>query len=309
MDVRIPDLTVKDTLEPTITCADDGNITVGGQVSIGNDGCGPSAAGDIPLTYTLYDNTGGTGNIIATWNETVTFPLIAANSTSTVDITDHDIKVDLCADSTDCQVSLKVEVDESLAVCECNGTNNSRIFDLGVDMPDLVVTDTFNPTITCDTDGNVTVGGQVEIGNVGCGDSAATDVQVTFTLYPGPDGTGTAIQSWDEAIALPAITAGTGTATINIPDHDILVDLCANSTNCEVSLVVEVNTGTPDAVCECVGDNNDHTFNLPMEIPDLMVTDTFNPTITCDTDGNVTVGGQVEIGNVGCGDLRPRMSR
>ncbi len=70
---------------------------------------------------------------------------------------------------------------------------------------------------------------------------------------------------------MPAITAGTGTATINIPDHDILVDLCANSTNCEVSLVVEVNTGTPDAVSECVGDNNDHTFNLPMEIPDLVV--------------------------------------
>ncbi len=67
--------------------------------------------------------------------------------------------------------------------------------------------------------------------------------------------------------------------------------------------------GTPDAVCECVGDNNDHTFNLPMEIPDLMVTDTFNPTITCDTDGNVTVGGQVEIGNVVAEVVRPRMSR
>lgn len=161
--LRIPDLEVQsETL--AVTCSGNGNVEISGTVTVLNNGCGPALTVNIPMRFTLYDNTGCTGNVLHQWTETLTgVNISSAGGTQVFSLTPQTISENLCANSTGCNVSILIEADYSTTICEWDGTDNSYCADKTVNIPDLVVdsiTAFFNPA----GEGFV----DIRIRNVGC---------------------------------------------------------------------------------------------------------------------------------------------
>ena len=403
----IPDLTVPaDTL--TITTLADGLVSISGTVTLVNNGCGANLTTDVPMRFTLLDNVGGSGNQVAQWTQTLTGVNIPARGGSQVfPVTPHTTFTNLCANSTGCQVSIRSEADYTNTVCECDGTNNTRVADKGVFSPDLVL-NSLLPTVSCVGDGNLqgavevnvsnpgcgdvanavarltadcgltfpdqtlsltagssrnltfsfvpscllgtcgfvaqldpdaavsecdgtnnalssapiqwavsdllveadtlaltcsgdglsTVSGTLTLANNGCGPNLTTTVPVRFTLLDNVGGSGNQVAQWTQTLTGVNIPTGGGSQVFTIAPQAIPANLCANSTGCLVSLLVELDY--LDAICELDGTNNTWVADsLTVDIPDLTVpADTL---AASSRDGQLTVTGTVTLANDGCG--------
>ena len=122
--VLIPDIAVQtDTL--IVSGNWSGLFTVSGSFTLTNSGCGVMID-DIPVRFTIYDNTGCGGSIEEQWTETFSSVNIAANDgTQTFTSTNHTFTSTSCNDSTSCPVSIFVEADYNDNIAECDGTDNT----------------------------------------------------------------------------------------------------------------------------------------------------------------------------------------
>lgn len=293
----IPDLLVSaDTL--SAACTSDGQISVSGNITIGNNGCGTTSS-DIPVRFTLYDNTGCSGNVLSTWTQTFSSVNIAGGSSQVFAITAQSVTTDLVANSTNCQFSIHVEADYNNSVCEYDGSNNSWCADTkAVDIPDLEgQSDTLG--ITCSTDGQVSVSGNVTIVNNGCGSNMTTDIPVRFTLFDNTGCTGNTISQWTETLSSANIAANGGTQVFTITPQSVTSDMAANSSSCQVSIRMEIDY--TNTICESEGTDNTYCAdNIPIDIPDLEYSsDTM--TLTGTGDGTAQISGSITVANNGCG--------
>ncbi len=296
---QIPDLIVSsDTL--AATCSTDGQVNVGGTLTVTNNGCGADLTSDIPVRLTLYDNTGCGGNVVGTWDTTLTAVNIASGGGSQVfTLPDQTLITNLVANSTGCQFSIGVELDYTNAICEFDGSNNTYCADnKSADIPDLRgLSDTLGAT--CSTDGSVSVAGTLTVANDGCGSNLTADIPVRLTLYDNTGGSGTQLDQWAETLSAVNIAAGGGTQTFFLIPRTVVTDLVSNSTGCQFSIGVEYDYS--DTICESNAANNAYVAdNKAVSIPDLGVsTDTL--TVTCLDDGQARVSGTVTLVNDGCG--------
>ena len=303
-NVDIPDIQVTgDTL--AVTCAVDGQVTVSGTVTITNSGCGSNLTANIPVQFTLYDNTGCSsggntlsqrGNVLFQWTETLTGVDIPAGVTQVFTITGHTVTTNLVTNSTNCTISLRVEADYNDTICETDGTNNTYCADnKAVDIPDIVV-QSEDTTITCIANGQFRISGTVTLQNNGCGPALTTDIPVQFSLYNNSRCSGSQVTQWTETLTGVNLAAGGGTQTFAISPHDVTANICANSTNCTVSLLIAADyTG---AICESDGTNNTLCADKSIAIPNLTV-NTVATSIGCISDGKLT-GTTVNVSNNGC---------
>jgi len=226
---NIPDLTVQaDTL--SASCSNnDGEVSVTGGITITNNGCGSNLTSDIPMRFTLFDNTGCSGNQVVQWTETLSPVNIAAGGAQVFTITPYNMTADLCDNSTDCQVSIRVEADYTDSICECDSTDNTLCTDKSLTIPDLTVN---SVTPASGPNGNGTV--TVNVGNAGCG--AANGAVVRLTSDCGLDFS-------DQTIDL-ATSAST----------DLVFNFTPNCADCVCTFVATIDP--ENDICECSGANN-----------------------------------------------------
>jgi len=294
----IPDIEVQsDTL--AVTCSDDGQVTTSGNVTLINNGQGSNLTTDIPMRFTIYDNTGCGGNQISQWTETFTGTVIAsAGGTQTFTIQDHDITANLCTNSTNCRISIFVEADYNNSICEWDGTDNTACSDnLTVDIPDLQITGN-NLGYVCNGDGIGDFTGDLTLSNNGCGSLAATDIPVRFSLYNGPNGTGTLLGQYTETFSSLSIASG-NSQTVTVSHYNLVQDLCSISTNCQLSVLAEADPGAQ--ICECYGANNQLVQDFALHMPILAVEEVI-PEMVCGYGEKLQGGVNVTVANTGCGD-------
>ena len=297
----VPDLEVTaDTL--SASCSNDGEVSVTGDITIANNGCG-SFTSDIPVRFTLYDNTGCAGNVVSTWTETFTGVNInGGGGTQVIAISAQSIATDLVANSTNCQFSIQVEADYNNSVCEFDGANNTYCADnKNVDIPDLEGQSN-TLSVTCTNDGEASISGSVTIVNNGCGSNMTTDIPLRFTLFDNTGCSGNQLAQWTETLSSANIPSDGGTQIFTITPYNMTADLCDNSTDCQVSIRIEVDYS--NAICECDGaDNTLCTSKLP-NVPDLTV-NSVTLSIAPGGDGMVTAN----VSNTGCGDANGAVVR
>jgi uncharacterized repeat protein (TIGR01451 family) len=297
--IDVPNLvTQSDTLQAT--CATDNQFSISGTVTIRNDGCGANATANIPVRFTLFDNTGCSGNQVAQWTEDLSSVNIASGGgTQTFTITPQAVVANLCSDSTGCQFSIRVELDYTNSICECDGSDNIYCADnKNVDIPDIVVTNDAL-AVNCQSDGQVTVSGSVTLGNNGCGSNLTNDVDVRFTLYDNTGCSGTVLSQWTQTVSGVSIAPGGGTQAFTVTPMAMVLDMIANSNNCQVSILIEADS--TGSICECDGTNNTWCADpIPVDIPNLEpAAETI--TIGFNDDGSIQVTGDLTIVNNGCG--------
>ncbi|MBC8450276.1 MAG: hypothetical protein H8D78_21290 [Chloroflexi bacterium] len=294
--VDIPDLAVtNDTL--SVTYLDDSRIRVAGNVTLRNDGCGSNLTTDIPVRFTLYDSTGAAGNQVGQWTETLSSVNIPSGGGSQVfTITDQEFAADPCGDSSNCQLSIRVEADYSGTICECAGAGPYVADDIAVDLPDLQV-QSEALAVGCWDDGGYSISGRVTLVNNGSGSNLTSDVPVRFTLYDGAGCGGNQLTQWTETFTSVNLAAGGGTQSFNLTAHSATGNLCTASTNCQLSLLVEADYS--DAVGEGDGTNNTLCSTESLSIPNLVV-NSISDRVTCSGDGSFG-GITVNVGNDGCG--------
>jgi uncharacterized repeat protein (TIGR01451 family) len=295
--VDIADLEVQtDTL--TLNCFADGQITISGAVTMLNNGCGSNLTNNVPVRFTLYDNTGCAGNQLSQWTETfagVNIP--AGGGAQTFTITPQNLTSNMVDNSTNCRVSMLVEVDYTNNICESDGTDNSYCADnIDIDIPDIEVSgDALD--IDCTDDGQYSISGTVTMNNNGCGSNLTADIPVRFTLYDNSGCAGNIVTQWTETLSAVNIPAGGGTQTFTITAHNAAGNLCADSSSCAVSILIEADY--PGTICESDGTDNTLCSAKTVAIPNLTV-DAVATSITCVSDGNLT-GTDVTVTNNGCG--------
>jgi len=298
--VNIPDIEVDgDSL--TVACLGDGQVTVSGNITLINNGCGSNLNSNIPMRFTLYDSTGCSGNTISQWTQTFASVNIASGGgTQVFTITPQTVTSDMVTNSSGCQVSIFVEADYNGSVCECDGTDNTYCADnKNIDIPDLQIsTDTL--AITCYDDGQFTVSGTVTMLNNGCGSSLNSNIPVRFTIFDNPGCTGNQVAQWTETLSGANISASGGSQVFTISPQNLTADLVANSTGCQVSILMEADfNGT---ICESDGTDNTLCSNKTVNIPDLQV-NTITPSVNCTADGSVSGTITVNVENIGCSDV------
>jgi len=298
--VDIPNLEVSgDTLE--VNCFSDGQVRVSGTLTAANNGCGASLTSNIPVRFTLYDDTGCAGAIIDQWTETLSGVSIASGGgTQALTITPRDITTDMVANSTGCRVSIRVEADYTGSICESDGTDNTWCADnIPVDIPDLeAAADSLG--VSCSSDGQYRISGTVTMANNGCGSNLNQDIPVRFTLYDRASCSGTPLSQWTETLSGVNITANGGTQVFTITDHTVTGNLCADAAACAVSIRVEADY--TNSICESDGMDNTYCATpIPVDIPDLRV-NTVTPSVTCTSDNNLSGSVTVNVSNTGCGD-------
>ena len=297
IDVDIPDVHIPtDTL--SVSASGDGEVSVSGTVTVYNYGCGSNVTSDIPVRFTLYDNAGCTGSVIDSWTETfddVNIPV--GGSAQVFTITSHAVATNLCDNSTNCQVSIRIEADYSDSIDECDGTDNTYCADnKNVNIPDIYVPDEWLSVAASD-DGEITVSGTIPLVNYGCGANLTNDVPMRFMLYDNAGCTGSVLDSWTETFDYVNIPIGGTTQVFTITPRVVATNLCDNSTNCQVSIRIEADYS--DATWECDGANNECCVNKGVDIPDLAISDD-DLAISCASDG-VSISGNVTLINNGCG--------
>ena len=298
--VPSPDLAV-DSDALSVVCADDNQVTITGTVTLINNGCNTAVTSNIPMRFTLYDNTGCGGGVVEQWTDTFSSVNIAAGGgTQAFTIYNHTFTSNQCLDSTGCQVSIFVEADYNDSVCECDGTNNTYCADnIPVDIPDIAV-DSDTLTVTCLDDGQVTVSGTVTLTNNGCGSNLNSNIPMRFTLYDNTGCAGNPLDQWTETFAGVNIASGGGTQVFAITPQTVTSDLVTNSTGCQVSIRVEADYNA--TICESDGTDNSLCSNKTVSIPDLRV-NSVTPSVNCTADGTVSGTVTVNVGNIGCGDV------
>ncbi|MBC7318661.1 DUF11 domain-containing protein, partial [Candidatus Bipolaricaulota bacterium] len=265
LPVDISDLIVADE-SLALTCAGDGLVRISGTVTVGNQGCGSTFTGNIPVRFTLRDGSGCTGNDLHTWSEVFSGVNIPAGGEQTFTV-DHTFPMDLCAAASGCTVSLLIELDYTGSICECNGANNTRCVDFPVEIPDLSVLSVEPEVPDACTRGTV----KVTVANTGCVPIAA-GVPVRIS----GNATGEAL--------LPSILPGE-TKEIFVPLNEVLP--CGSYT---ITATVD-----PDgSLCECTAGNNALSVPFAVVDPDLTVE---NLAVSCNPEGTATVSLTVE--NVG----------
>jgi len=294
--MSVPDIAVQsDTL--STSCFDDGQCSVSGTVTLENNGCGSNLTANVPMRFTLYDNTGAAGNVVDQWTETFTSVNMATGGgTQTFTITPHNLTANLCTDSTGCQVSIRVEADYNGSICESDGANNTYVADnKTVDIPDIEVqSETIG--IACSGDGQQRIFGAVTLVNNGCGSNLTTDIPMRFTLYDNTGCIGNQIHQWTETFISVNMPAGGGTQTFTITPQDVTANLCTNSTGCQVSIRVEADYY--GSICECDGTDNAMCAGKTVNTPNLVV-NSVSSRVRCAGDGNLT-GVTVSVSNKGC---------
>jgi len=298
-NIELPDIEVTgDTL--TTTCTSDGAISVSGNVNLTNNGCDGTLTSDIPMRFTLYDNTGCSGNQVAQWTETLSsVNLASGGGTQTFTITSENITTSLVSNSTSCQYSIRVEADYNDSICECDGTNNVYCADnKNVDIPNIEVSaDTLG--VNCTADGEISVSGNVTIVNSGCGSNMTSDIPVRFTLFDNADCTGNSLGTWTETLSSANISANGGTQTFTITPQSMTTNLVTNSNACLVSIRIEADY--TNTICESDGTDNTYcASNIPVDIPDVQI-QSDSLTADCSSLGEVTVSGDLVLVNNGCG--------
>ncbi|MBU1747400.1 MAG: choice-of-anchor D domain-containing protein, partial [Chloroflexi bacterium] len=277
--MNVPDIVVdNDTLG--VSCSADGQVTASGTVTLRNDGCGPNLTANVPMRFTLYDNTGCSGNTVAQWTQPFTGVSIPAGGGSQIfAITPQTFSANLCTNSTGCQVSIRVEADYTGAICECSGTNNTRCTDRTVDIPDLVVTDIDFTNVTCTSD---SLGGSVRvtIQNNGC---------ATASNFPVALATDGCLSFSNQTVA--SLAAGASTT--------VIFAISGSWNDCsDCSCQFTATVDPTNVVCECDGTNNQRTETYTSNRPDLQV-NSATPAVTSgggDLQGTVTVN----VSNDGC---------
>jgi len=280
-DTTLPDIEVSaDTL--AIVASNDGEVTVSGALTLTNNGTGSNLTDDVPMQFTLYDNTGCSGAQLAQWTETLAGVNIpAAGGTQTFTIAGRAITANLCVNSTDCHVSILVEADYSHTIDESDDTNNVRCTDSKlVSIADLEVT-SVTPLVTCVGDGNIQGSVAIGVSNIGCSDvdnvvvRLASDCGLTFP---------------DQPIG-PTLEAGGST--------EVVFPYTSGWTNCGCGFAATVDPD--DLIPECEGSNNTTTSAAGTETaPDISVVgDTLS--VRCVPDGQVQISGTITLSNSGCG--------
>ncbi len=302
---NIPDIEVS-TAVLAVSCLSDGNIAVSGNVTLVNNGCGPDMGDNIPMRFTLYDNTGCSGNIIGTWTDTFSNPVPSIPSgggTQTFNISGQSYTTNAFRSSNNCQASIRIEADytgSGFEICENDGANNSYCADgIDVHIPDVQVqSDTLS--VDCNSSTEVTVSGNVTLTNSGCGSNLNADIPVRFTMYDNVNCTGNPVEQWVETFSSINIPAGNGTQTVIMNPVTFNFLAASDSTNCQVSIRIEADyTGSGFEICESDGSNNELCSDKTVNIPDLTI-NSVGTTVTCLSDGNLT-GTTVSVSNIGCG--------
>jgi len=298
--MNLPDIEVQsDTL--SVSCSDDGEVSVSGTLTLVNNGCGSNLTSDVPMRFTVYDSTGCSGNVLSQWTQTFTSVNIASGGgTQVYALTPQSITTDIVANSTGCQVSIMVEADYNGSICECDGNNNTYCADnVAIDTPDIEVqSDTM--AVSCTADGEVTVSGTVTLMNNGCGSNLTSDVPTRFTLYDNTGCSGNQLAQWTQTFTSVNVPSGGGTQALTLTPQSIVTNIVANSTNCQVSIRVEADYN--DSICECDGTNNSYcASDVAVDIPDLRVTSSTIDT-SCLSDELATISGSLTLANDGCGN-------
>ncbi len=297
--MNIPDIEVSsDTL--SVACTNDGQVTVTGNITLVNNGCGTALTANVPMRITMLDNTGCSGNVVDQWTQTFSSVNIASGGgTQTFSLSPRNITTNLVNNSTGCQVSFRIEADYSNSVCECDGTDNMYCADnKNVNIPDLEVSaDTLG--VSCLSDGQVTVSGTVTMANNGCGSNMTSNIPVRFTLYDNTGCTGDVIQQWTQTFSGSSIASGGGTQAFSITPLNITTNMVTNATGCQVSIRVEADY--TNTICESDGTDNTYCAdNKDIDIPDIEV-QSDSISVSCTDDGSATVSGNVTLVNSGCG--------
>lgn len=284
----IPDITVRSS-DITLSCAGDGQVRISGTITLGNEGCGNPLTANIPVQFTLYDQPNCTGEILDQWTQTLTGVNIPSQGAQTFTLSPRSINLNACGPG--CTLYLRIEVDYTGSICECDGTNNSACVDLPVNIPDLVIVGE-DLTLSCAGDDQVLIAGTVTLGNEGCGSTLIADVPIQFTLRNGNSCTGNVLYTWTEPFRGANIPPS-GTQTFNV-SHTFPIDLCREATSCTVSLLIEADYTS--SICECDGTNNSLCKAFTVQIPDLAVIEVIPNVPNACTKGSV----QVKVTNVGC---------
>ncbi len=276
--VSIPDLTVYGE-SLSVACQADGQIRVSGDVTLQNSGCNADVTGNVAVRFTLFSAASCSGSQLDQWTETFSGASIGAGATQTFTLTNHDITTNIVSNSTACQVSLRIEVDPGLAICECNGGNNTLCSNAKtIGAPDLRIS-AVSPSVSCSSDGSLTGTVAVTVSNNGCG--TALDIPVRLE-------SDCAYSFSDQTVTSLAAGASTTLYFSFTPDRD------------ECSCIFTA-TADPDAlVCESDGGNNSlASSSHTSAIADLTVSDIDFSNLACSGDtmsGNV----RVTIENIGC---------
>ncbi len=289
-NVRIPNLSISPSdIAPAFTCSGDGVAPSSGeiQLTVRNAGDG-DVAGDFEITlteattgYSISDRftaLGGTLPLSAGTSQTLTFSGWNVGCGS-------------------CNYTITAAVDFLNEICECNENDNLASLPTTITLPDLVV-DSASLAVTCASDGQIRIQGPVTLRNDGCGDALTDDVLMRFTLYDGPDCTGSEIDTFTVNFTGVSLAANGGTDQSNV--NVVRALATCNAPDCQLSIRIEADAD--NTVCECNGDNNDLCAGTYAIIsPDLTVTDIDFTHVACASDG---IGGFVRVTllNTGCGD-------
>ncbi|MBC7169944.1 DUF11 domain-containing protein [Candidatus Bipolaricaulota bacterium] len=293
--ITLPDLTVRRE-DLALTCAGDGQVSISGTVTLGNEGCGSALTANVPMRFTLRDGAGCPETVLHTWTTTFTGVNIPAGGEQTFNVS-HTFPIDLCTAASGCTVSLLIEADYTGSICECDGTNNTLCTEFAWNIPDLTVRRE-NLSLTCAGDGQVLFTGTVTLGNEGCGPAVGTEkapIEVQFTLYDRAGCTGTVLAQGQESFPQAVIPAQ-GEYTFAIDPALYTVNACEIAQGCAVSTFIEVNYA--GLICECNGLNNGLCVDFPLEIPDLAVVEVVPVVADACAPGRV----EVTVANVGCVD-------
>ncbi len=219
----------------TITPIADGQVQITGTVTLANTGT-TTCNMDVPMRFTLYDNNGGSGNIIDQWTQTFVGVNLPGSGTQLFTITEQTLTTNLCVNSTGCGVSFNIEADYSHVIAETNETNNSLVSNKALQIPDLTI-----QSITPQVVGNWQVSVRVRAANPGCGSVLGTvvrlisDCGLTFT---------------EQSIDLAAGAAA-----------DVTFNFTPISSSCNFTATIDPNL----AVGECDGTNNTMSHQYIME--------------------------------------------
>jgi len=277
--LTVPDLSI-DSAGLAVTCSADGQIRVQGPIVVRNAGCGSAYTGSIPLRVTLYDAAGCAGAVLDQFTLSLTGASVPAGGTQSFTV-NRTRTLNVCGT---CAVSIRLELDDANAICECDGTNNALcVGPYAVAFPDLRVSSMNLAGLTCVGDA-VSGSVAVTVENVGCG--AATAFYVSLVT----DGCLT--------FATQRVTslAASGSTTLTFP----VATTWADCTDCSCTFVAAVDG--PGEVCECTGANNQASSTFSLARPDLEVRSAAL-SLDCAGDAAARLHGSVVLANTGCASV------
>jgi len=256
----LPDLVVTDIDFSNLSCSGD-SLAGTVDVTVQNQGYGSANNYQVTLTGNYLTFTPVTGAVALSNGQSTTLTLNVATAWS---------------DPTACSSDFTATVDALNTICECDGSNNTRVETYNNPLPDLTVNSVADE-VTCVSDGNL-ADTTVNVSNNGCVDASSVVLRLTSDC---------GLTFSDEYIDLAAGET-----------KDIFFPFTSGITTCSCNFTAEID---PDnTICEYDGTDNTGASTSPMTIPDIEVQgDTL--VVSCAGDGQGTVSGTVTLVNNGCG--------